>query len=238
MYRRGQFGLMIIMVLIILVIVSIFVFIYLYGQNDAAKQNAAAALNKTYFNVTLASTASETVNYTLSNASGVILNGFLLSNIVEHYGVIENSTNITLAAYSLGYYYNSTSCNITMNDQLCKVSLKLKANDYVLNLTPYDVFINVSQGAIQAPILICFSFDDTMQNVVVNLPSASIPKGLLMNYDLCYSYAEDITGNVVIPINVHKNPYDLKIGTLGVLVRDSERSGYPNIGDVTASVQT
>lgn len=233
-------GIIIFILVMVLVIAVILLVIYLNGRDEPkplVPENVS--VNKTYYNITVATSAKLLVNYQLANDSTVLLKGLLFPNTQEEYKVgIEANTTVKLSAWSGDYYWNSVTCNITRNDFPCKVGLKLKALDYDVVLTNSSLVIDPKNKTIQGPVLICFSEKAHVTNVIVPLPMTATPTNLKKLVDFCYSVAGDLTRRVVYPVEIHYNEFVPEPNNLTVTVRDREQSGFSPIGDKQAWVWT
>jgi hypothetical protein len=233
MDRRCGVGLIIFLLFLLLVIVVIFLMIFLNGRDEPKLIDVInVTVNKTYFNVTLSSNAVSKISYVLSNDSHILLKGSMFSDVEERFYNVENSTNITLEGFSDAYYYNFTKCNVTRNMQKCKVNLKAKSLNYSVVLTNESVTIDPQGKVVQSPILLCFSWGESISNVILDLEQVSVPSDYVKLLDLCYKYDEDISSSVVFPLMIHRNEFynssELKL--LKVSVFDFEKSPYSSIG--------
>jgi len=235
MSRRGQLGIIIFVLVMVLVLAVILLIIFLNGRDEPMRLNTTE--NKTFYNITVRSNADTVASYELDNGSAVLVKGLLFPNTIERYDVgIEANTTVRLTAYGDDYYMNSSVCNITTDKFPCAVGLKKKALNYTVSLTPTSVVIEPYNLTIQSPTLICWSERSNVANVVMSLPYADVPPELKNSVDFCYAAEQDITSLTVLPIDVHKNPYNNVPDLLKVTVRDYEAKGHPNIGDVVAGI--
>jgi hypothetical protein len=237
--NRGGVGIIIFLLFIVLIIAVIFLVIFLKGRDEVKPVDLnVSVVNKTYFNVTLSSNAMSRISYILSNSSQVLVKGNMFASTEERFYNVEANTSIILEGFSSEYYYNKTTCNVTRNMFNCKVGLKRKSLDYVLNFTNTSLMIDPVDGVLQSPILLCWSERENVANVVIDLPSVNVPVDKKKLVDFCYVIPKDIGVVVNYSIDIHFNPFynSSEKKLLKVLVRDYEIYPYHNIGDKEAGV--
>jgi hypothetical protein len=207
------------------------------GRDEPPPSSALNNSNITYYNIVISSNALSNIFYVLSNASSVLVRGQLFPSSVEQYTHVPENATLFLVGFSDKYYFNMSKCFVHSDKQLCRISLKPKAVDYTVAITPELVTIDPKNGTIQAPIILCFSYDSTITNVLTSLRSVPVPIDLKTFADLCYVYDKDISKPVSIPINIHKNEYNNVEGVLQIICRDHEQDGYSAIGDKKAGLR-
>lgn len=235
MSKRGGVGLFFVIVLFLVAIFVLVVFLFnLYSKPDPLPVNETL-VNKTYFNISLKSDNVLMVDYVLFYNGSDKVRGVLFPGMREEYNYgIENGTNVTFKVFGDKYYFRETQCNITYERQICVLNATLKAFDYEVGINSSDVFFTLKNGLIQRP-MICFIETPRFLNVEMDLEEVSKPYDLVKKVDFCYR-ADDINSSTSFAINIKFNEFITQPGLLKVLVRDSEKIGFSNIGDKQAGI--
>lgn len=232
---KGGVVVWVFLLFVLLAVAVIMLVIFLHGKSEPELVLLNVSGNVSYFNITVSSNALSSVDYVLYNDSALLVSGVLFPNFFEEFHGVPENSSVNLSGWSGEYYFNSTSCNITRNKMDCRLGLKLKANDYLLSLSSSDVVVDAGNGSIQSPI-ICFDEETNVVNVLMDLSYAPIPQEWVKQVDFCYSVGHDITGRMVFPIVVKKNPFRNETDVLKILVLDYEVTGHNAIGNRSAGV--
>ena len=215
-------GGIVIAILLILVYVNV-------TEKPAPKFNTSSNVNITYFSIMLESNADTKISYILSNSTQMLMRGTITKGIIEQYKNIPENQTVNLTGYSENYYYNTTICNITENNQVCSILLKKKALNFTAVLTNESLFIKTDNQTIQNP-TICFAWRTNVVNLNMNLFQIDKPFGYSQLVDKCF-LSDDINQDTNFTLDIIRNPHYNLTELLKVKIIDSEEKGYKNIGE-------
>lgn len=236
--KRGNLG-VIILLSVILIVIVIVVVLYVYSKPDN-RMLINVSENISYYDIYVASNALTPINYVLSNDTTVLIRGTLHDPlIVEEFKHIEANSSLTLSGWGVDYYFNSTVCNVAVNNTRCFLGVDRKALGYALSLeSSYTLFVSVSNvsGKIQDPLL-CFSWKTNVADVWTNFKSVPVPSVMRFLVDKCYETG-DIYTNAFIPFEVHRNFAFNTSMPLAAFMIDKEAPGHDDgiIGMRNASI--
>ena len=112
--------------------------------------------NVSYFTFYVESNVSDVVDYQLSNSSNVLMSGRLFPGVVEEYTpLVPNNSVVNLSVWSDLYYFNVSSCNISMNFSHCRTNVFRKAVDYSIVFSNESLSFFGVDGLVQKP-FVCF----------------------------------------------------------------------------------
>lgn len=175
------------------------------------------------------------VNYSLSNASGFLVSGVLRDGVMDSVYDVPNGSLLNLSGWGSLYYLNSSVCNVSVMDVVCRVDVFFKASDFVVVLYPDYLSINFVSGVVQSPI-VCFAWSFGVDNVLMDFPIVDVPLVLYRSVDACYQLPSVVTSES-FPFDVHFNAlYPYTPVNLSVFVLDYEVPGFGGIGLRNASI--
>lgn len=221
----------------VVIIVAIGTFLYVSDHKSLdVKNDSNITQNVSYFVFYVESNALGTVSYELDNSSTVLMSGLLFPNAVEEYTpMVANASIVNLSIWSDEYYFNVSSCNISMNLSHCRTDVFRKALNYSLSFSEGNLSFSVSSGSVVQSPLICFFWGFNVLNVLVPFPRVPVPDDLKRDVSICYQ-SPSIFNDSIVPVDIHFRPTVNDSGNVFVCVRDYEVGSHKNIGTKTVGI--
>lgn len=222
------------LILIFILVVVVGVVLYVTAPDTVPVNSTVNASNVSLFRVFVSSNFP--VDYSLVNVSGgLVASGVLRSGVLDSVYDVPNGSLLNLSGWGSSYYWNSSLCNVSVDDTRCSIAVHRKALDYSLVLYPDSFALNFDSGVLQSPI-VCFAWSFGMDNVLMDFPSTTVPSVLFRRVDACFQLPDVVVSR---SFRFYPRFNSLYLSTpvdLRIFVYDFEREGFLNVGLRNASI--